>query len=589
MLLFFPTEELNLHPEDDDFLDFDTNAPNPKQPSKEKLLQTPSPIQVDEEGYNQTEKIPPAQKSLPKDRIRVDISVSLRRPGQKMDPKRIPKTCITQFSVHRKPLGYKHLDFYETAVDQAKIELLKTPPFSNLVAFQGPWMPQIEFIKPSFKIPNSKDTCVYIKSYPNLNELHLLQQSFDFGNGKVESYQKLYIILEVSIKTKFRLQKIKTEGPDDTVAHAAVDSDFNLASRTLLDNAEKVIHTMNENVTQANEDWYSALVTYREQRQICNNNLLQIQPRPYLQSLSEQEHAPALIHCTEVLHLVNNRGQVKPNLQIQIKTVGGREVFHTPDTTGTPLTTPLEGPSTFPLIPTGKEEPITTDQPPSTQTPLIGLTKEMLIDILQQAQPAQPQLPMHLRLGPKTPPPEPQTQNEPLKRRRGQSGQRADKRRQKAFQRLDMGRNHRWNHNDEFQPEHRPTSEKDNRRPSRPHSRDSHNDGHHHHYHNRDPRMYAHHRGRTGSYDSDRSHPYRPPHDRHPDRSYRPRSRTPSYDRQQPERKYRHRSDSPPAKRPRTTDPKEMKDLAKILNIAPEKMTEAYDVLSQVMQHQKNN
>ena len=78
-------------------------------------------------------------------------------------------------------------------------------------------------------------------------------------------------------------------------------------------------------------------------------------------------------------------------------------------------------------------------------------------------------------------------------------------------------------------------------------------------------------------------------HDRQPDQKYRPRSRTPPYDQRQPDQKYRHRSDSPPAKRPRTTDLEQMKDLAKILNIAPEKMTEAYDVISQVIQHQKNN
>ena len=126
-----------------------------------------------------------------------------------------------------------------------------------------------------------------------------------------------------------------------------MDSNFNLATRTLLENAENAIQMMDEDVTQANTDWYSALVTYREQQKICNDHLLQIQPRPYQQSLTEQEHAPTLIHCTEVLHLVNNKGKVKPNLHIQIKPAGGWEVFHTPDTTGTPLTTPLEGPSAY--------------------------------------------------------------------------------------------------------------------------------------------------------------------------------------------------------------------------------------------------
>ena len=343
-----------------------------------------------------------------------------------MDPKRVPKTCVAQFSVLRKPLAYKQLDFYQTAVTQARTELLKVPPFSNFLAFQGPWMPEMDFVKPSFKIPNSKDTCVYIKSYPNKNELQLLTHSFDFGNKKSEPHQRLYIIFEMRVKSKFQLQKIKTESQDSKIVHTKVHSDYNLASGTLLENAENVIQTMDEDVTQANTDWYSALVTYCEQRQICNDNLLQIQPKPYQQTLPEQEHSPALIHCTEVLHLVNNRGQVKPNLQIQIKTAGGREVFHSPDTTGTPLTTPLKGPSSSPMIPPTDELTLQS-QPQTLQPQLIGMTPEMIINILQQAQPAQPQVPMHLRLGPKTPPLEQQKQSVPPKKQKYQSGYRAEK------------------------------------------------------------------------------------------------------------------------------------------------------------------
>ena len=217
-----------------------------------------------------------------------------------------PETCLAQFSVFRKPLAYKQLDFYQAAVTQARTELLKVPPFSQFLAFQGPWMPEMEFAKPSFKIPNSKDTCVYIKSYPNKNELQLLTHSFDFGNEKTEPHQKLYIIFEMGLKSKFQLQKIKTQDQENKIAHTEVDSDFNSATQTLLENAENVMQTMDENVTQANTDWYSALVTYREQRQICTNNLLQVQPKPYQQTLPEQEHSPALVHCTEALHLVNN-------------------------------------------------------------------------------------------------------------------------------------------------------------------------------------------------------------------------------------------------------------------------------------------
>ena len=583
------TEELNLHPEDHDLLDspkYDNQKPT-STPSSNSLLNTPSPLQDDLDLYlntDQVQQVPPP----PADRIRVDIFVSLRRHGQKIDPTRVPKTCVARFSVQRKPLAYKQADFYETAVNQARIELLKVPPFSNLVAIQGPWMPQLEFIKPSFKIPKTRDTCVYSKTYPNKNELLMITHSFDFGTEHTEPHQKLYIIFDVNLKSKFHLQKIKTEEPVNKITHTATDSEFNLATGTLIDNAEKVIQTMNVDISQANTDWYSALITYREQRQLDNTNLLQIHPRPYTQSLPEQEHAPALLRCTEARHLVNNKGQVKPNLQVQIKTTGGREVFHTPDTTGTPLATPQAMPST---------ESITDEMNPTAQTqavqPVFGLTQEMLMNIIQQTQPAQQaQIPMHLRLGPKTPPLAQTNPPGSPKKRRFQSGQRAKQRkpRHQEFhnQTWNLDRIPRWNPKEDSQSDYRSQEEDDDRRPQRPRSRDAYS-GNHYQYHNRDPRISSHKRGRPDSYDNHRSQPHRSSYDRQPERPYRPRSRTPTYDRHQNNRPHRHRSDSPPAKRPRPNDPEQMKDLAKILNIAPDKMNEVYDVIGKAIQQRKNN
>ena len=399
---------LSLHPDDDDILD-EGDSPaetRPRQSAADDLLNTPSPIREEVEALNRAKKTPATSQSSTKDRIRVDISVSLRRHGQKIDPTKVPKTCITQFSVHRKPLAYRQADFYTTAVDQARIELFKAPPFSSFLAFQGPWMPTIEFVKPAFKLPNTKDTCVFIKAHPTERQLMLLTHAHTFGNEKTEPHQKLYIIFDLVIKSKFQLEKVKTEIPEAISNTVATDSEYNLASRTLLENAEKVIPMLDENVAQAETEWYNALIVYKDQRQINPDNLVQIQPRPYQPALTVQDHAPALVHCTEVQHLVNNRGQVKPNLQIQIRAAGGREVFHTPDTTGTPLATPTETPTEMsqPIAIPLQVEPIGQGQPPTIQPQIIGLTPEMLRSLMQQAQPAPVQVPMHLRLGPKTPP-----------------------------------------------------------------------------------------------------------------------------------------------------------------------------------------
>ena len=473
-------------------------------------------------------------------------------------------------------------------MDQARIELFKAPPFSSFLALQGPWMPTIEFVKPAFKLPNTKDTCVYIKSHPTERQLMLLTHSHNFGKENAEPHQRLYIIFDLVLKSKFQLEKVKTEIPEAISNTVATDSEYNLASRTLLENAEKVIPMLDENVAQAETEWYNALIVYKDQRQINPDNLVQIQPRPYQPALTVQDHAPALVHCTEVQHLVNNRGQVKPNLQIQIRAAGGREVFHTPDTTGTPLATPTETPTEMaqPMAISLQSEPIIQGQPPTMQPQIIGLTPEMLRSLMQQAQPAPVQVPMHLRLGPKTPPLETEKPQIPPKRRRGQSGTRAERRqqRQRNYQEQNwkFDKRPRWNHDDENHPDHHKREEDDNRRPSRPRSRNSPPN----HY-SRDPRHPSYNRGRTSSYDKERPQVYNN-YERQHDRKYRPRSRTPPYERQHPDRKYHSRPDSPPAKRNQPVDPEKLDDLAKILNVPPEKMDEAYQILRE-LQRIKNS
>ena len=85
---------------------------------------------------------------------------------------------------------------------------------------------------------------------------------------------------------------------------------------------------------------------------------------------------------------------------------------------------------------------------------------------MQQAQPVQPQVPMHLRLGPKTLPIEPEKPQVPPKKQRWQSGLRAERRqnRQQNFQDQNWKFNKRphWNQSDENQSDYHNREEDNN-------------------------------------------------------------------------------------------------------------------------------
>jgi hypothetical protein len=115
------------------------------------------------------------------------------------------------------------------------------------------------------------------------------------------------------------------------------------------------------------------------------------------------KHSPDVGLMQPTVIVDEKSGKEKPNFQIQITHHGDRAVSHTPDTTGTPATTPST--ITPPYISTAPTNPA-----------LIQVDPNLLLQfVLQQQQQEQtdtttmieqkPTLPIRERLGPMTPPP----------------------------------------------------------------------------------------------------------------------------------------------------------------------------------------
>ena len=595
---------MDLHPTDGDLLDgpdFDLPPEIPALTKSDGMLQTPSPVS-DEIGHYTGAKIRYSAHEKSKSngtfarripekvtRIRYDINISFRTPGQKVIAEKTPKTCVAQFCIMRDPQAYEDTEFYKTTVTRAKEELKKVTPFSTLQSFQGPWMPEIKFQKPAFKYANTDITCAYFDTYPSMADIQFMMEPFEFGTAEKVPHYKFYIIFDCDISTKIQLQPIKLENTELPTKDAQTNSDFNEPTNTLIENAEKAISTMNVDVQRATSDWFNALVQYRDQKAaISPPEESTIRPQPYRQALPDEKHQqkPRL---TVVEH-------GKPNLQIQIKE-GTREVFHTPDTTGTPQ--PMVHEETFPMI--GTLPNLTYHQQVQPQIPhqvapqnAVPLTPHMFFNMCMQQQQPQPQmqqpqvqlqqqqqLPMHQRLGPRTPPISQTPPPLPPKKRPHPLGP----------------REHRRQH---LQPEHRQSRE---RHQWRPHwereSRHSHSD-----YHDEDDDERRRHRSRSRSPSRPRSR--EPYHHRDPRKNpppYRPRGkirqtfppqrknkpiRTAQYGdykqqmrQQQLQLQQQQQEDQ---HQPPPPDPAQFTEYAKILNITPEKMCEAYQVLQKAQE-----
>jgi hypothetical protein len=125
--------DLDINDGEDTFPDLDAS----NKGSNNDLLQTPSPISENDvppatqqsptaflTEVLQTTKI--AKKirhsTPPEARVRIDVFVSLRNNGQKVDTTKMPKTCITQFSLNRSPNAFRNTEFYKAIVKDARAQ-----------------------------------------------------------------------------------------------------------------------------------------------------------------------------------------------------------------------------------------------------------------------------------------------------------------------------------------------------------------------------------------------------------------------------------------------------------------------------------
>ncbi len=220
--------------------------------------------------------------------------------------------------------------------------------------------------------------------------------------------------------TKIQLQRIKSEDIESVAKDTHINGPFTAVAKRVIDEADRAIDMMSTDIQKAKCNWFDALIAYRDTREaFLNRDIAAMQLPPYQQELPEDQN----ITTPRLTIIEPNR----PNLQIQIKP-GGREVFHTPDTTGTPqpmIATDNPFPMDDIVHPVSPNYPSSglTHIPPHTQpqnpvpiSPHIFFNMcmeqkqhqqqqpQLLMQEQQQLQINQQQLPMHQRLGPRTPP-----------------------------------------------------------------------------------------------------------------------------------------------------------------------------------------
>jgi hypothetical protein len=291
--------DLDINDGEDTFPDLDPS----NKGSSNDLLQTPSPISKNDplpatqqsptafltEVLQMTKIAKKIQHSTPPEtRVRIDVFVSLRNNGQKVDTIKMPKMCITQFSLNQSPNAFRNTEFYKAIVKDARAHLALAAPFPAYT--QSP---------------------------------------------------------------------TKTEG---------TNHDLNKRTTLLIKEAERITDLLAVNTVQAKLDWIALLYQYQQLR--APGETIPIMEEP-ITELPNQPTDVGIIQPTVIMD--EKTGKEKPNLQIQITHHGDRAVSHTPDTTGTPATTPS------PIIP-----PYISTAP--TNPALIHVDPNLLLEFVLQRQ-----------------------------------------------------------------------------------------------------------------------------------------------------------------------------------------------------------
>ena len=400
--------DLDINDGEDTFPDLDAS----NKGSNNDLLQTPSPISENDmppatqqsptaflTEVLQTTKI--AKKirhsTPPEARVRIDVFVSLRNNGQKVDTTKMPKTCITQFSLNRSPNAFRNTEFYKAIAKDARTHLALAAPFPAYTQVESPVLPVPEFRYPMFKFAKTETTCFTLKSYPSEVEIGWLPEPHKFVEGHIIS-QRLYVIFECVYKSKFAYTKIKKEPEEPLTRSDGTNHDMNKRTTHLIEEAERITELLLKDSLKAKSDWMTLLyryhvLRYRETDTFDTDN----NPQTDI-----SDHSSTIEPMQPTVIVDEKTRKEKPNFQIQITHHGDRAVSHTPDTTGTPATTPSTN------IP-----PYISAAP--TNPALIQVDPNLLLQFVLQQQQEQtdttamieqkPTLPIRERLGPMTPPP----------------------------------------------------------------------------------------------------------------------------------------------------------------------------------------
>jgi len=400
--------DLDINDGEDTFPDLDAS----NKGSNNDLLQTPSPI-------SETDVLPATHQSPtafltevlqttkiakkirhstpPEARVRIDVFVSLRNNGQKVDTTKMPKTCITQFSLNRSPNAFRNMEFYKAIVKDARAHLALAAPFPAYTQVETPFLPSPEYRYPMFKFAKTETTCFTLKSYPSEVEIGWLPEPHKFVEGHITS-QRLYVIFECVFKQKYTYTKIKQEPEESPTKTEGTNHDLNKRTTHLIKEAERISDLLEADPMQAKLDWLALLYQYQQMR--ATGETVQAIETP-MTELSHQHTDVGILQPTVILD--EKTGREKPNLQIQITHHGDRAVSHTPDTTGTPATTPnLTIP---PYISAAPTNPALIHVDPDLLLEYVLQRKQQQKETATVTTEQKPTLPIKDRLGPMTPPP----------------------------------------------------------------------------------------------------------------------------------------------------------------------------------------
>jgi hypothetical protein len=268
--------DLDINDGEDTFPDLDASNTG----SNNNLLQTPSPI-------SKNDPLPATQQSLtafltevlqttkiakkiwnstpPETRVQIDVFVSLRNNGQKVDTIKMPKTCITQFSLNQSPNPFRNTEFYKAIVKDARAHLALAAPFPAYTQVETPFLPSPEYRYQMFKFAKTETTYFTLKSYPSEVEIGWLPEPHKFVEGHITS-QRLYVIFECVFKQKYTYTKIKQEPEESPTKTEGTNHDLNRRTTLLIKEAKQIADPLTVDTVQAKLDWIALLYQYQQLR-----------------------------------------------------------------------------------------------------------------------------------------------------------------------------------------------------------------------------------------------------------------------------------------------------------------------------------